>query len=179
MREYIRLIETILLKETHYMVGDTVQALLGLNVFYDLEDEEGFDEIGFPPDFVAHWRQQSDPTRKRILSMPPIPLLPTMIDQLENMQYDGSDAYDPDDESALEGIYRDQLDFAEKICDQMAQILKDPIAAKETILKYLLTKVKQDMGQQWSTPQIKRMIQNLRNQGYDYPEFKAIEKSIN
>lgn len=179
MRDYIKLIETILLKENHYQVGDPIQALLGLNVFSDLEDVEAFDEIGFAPEFVAKWRRQSDSTRNRILSMPGIPLLPTMIEELEDMQYDGSDAYDPDLVSDLEGIYVDQLAFAEKICDQMAQLLKDPMVAKDMIIKYLLTVVKQDMGQQWAKPQIERMIKNLRAQGYDYPEFAVIKKSIN
>jgi hypothetical protein len=48
---------------------------------------------------------------------------------------------------------------------------------KTNVIKFLLTALKHDHGGVASL--VHKIIANCRKAGYDYPEFKAIEKSLN
>jgi hypothetical protein len=175
MREYIKIIETMMLREFIFSHGDTVQSMLQLNVFLDMEEPE---QMGFSEEFIEEWRGESDLLRKRIESMPPLPLLPEMVDALEDVHYDGSDAYQEGEEETLSSLYSNQLDVCEEICGQIDEILADPTAAKDMIIRSLLTAVKNNSGSPALANSMITTISALRNQGYDYPELASIEKSL-
>lgn len=174
---HTKLLEAMLLREFIFSHGDPVQTMLDLNVFADL-DEDGMEFNDADPDFVEEWQQTSAPLRKRIESMPRIPLLPTMIDRLEQEHYDGSDAYEEGFEEDLGRIYGRQLRVCKEICDQIDEIVKDPNKAKDMILRSLLTAIKGNTGSPVLSHSMMKTISALRDQGYDYPELVSIEKSL-
>lgn len=177
MSELFKLIETILLREYIFAHGDTVIAMLDLNVFADLDDEN-IEDNGSSTTFIEHYQNLSAPIRARIEALPSVPLLPTMIDSLERAYYEGSDAYEEEYEDDLAKIYDRQLKLCKEICDQMEEILKDPTKTKDAVIRAILTTIKENPGSSGLKSQMGRLIDTLRMQGYDYPELDMIEKSI-
>lgn len=177
MREYIQIVESMMLREFMFAQGDPIQAMLDLNVFADLA-EESLEDNPLDPKFVKSYQPTVEKMRERIESMPPIPLLPTMIDKLEREYYDGSDAYEEGFEEALGEIYDQQLKTCEEICNEMQLVLKDPTKAKDMVIRSILTTIKRNPGSSDMKHRMIKVIDGLRSQGYDFPELTAIEKSI-
>ena len=82
MREYITIVESMMLREFMFSQGDPIQAMFDLNVFADLSGE-GLDDNPLDPEFIKRYQAMSAKMRERIESMPPVPLLPTMVDRIE------------------------------------------------------------------------------------------------
>lgn len=168
MREYINIIETVLLNEHFFEQGDLSDAMLGLNVFTDTEDDglEGFDE-----EFVETYREEAEAVRRQIMALPLIPLSADMVAALEEAHYDGSDAYEEGMEETLGSIYDEQLE----LCNIMIEDIKLIAADKDLLLTSFLNVMK---GGHYHADNLLSAIDSLRKSGTNYPEFAAIEKSL-
>lgn len=177
MREHIDLVESMILKEFMFQVGDGPGAMFELNVFTDTIGEDPMvDEM--PRGMARKYTKLAKAMADRIWALPNMPLLPTMIRELEDAWYDGSDAYDDGMYDALEEIYDEQLKTCDKVIGEIEQILANPESARTIVITNLLNMIKNGPGDETTRLRILDMIDSMRDMGMDYPEFDAIEKSL-
>lgn len=172
MREYIRIVESMLLE---YLVaaGETPDAMMNLNVFVDLlEDQDGYEESGIPAKLKKKYSPIATAIVDRVENLPPFPLLPDMVDLIEEVWYDGSDVYEPDYVKELAGIYDQQLAACAKICDEIDGYLADKEKARPVLVKAVLRMAKRN------SLYTREVIEGLRNCGFDYPELGQIEQRL-
>lgn len=177
MRNYINLVESMMLNEFLLEVGDGPNGMFELNVFTDTIGEDPIvDEL--PQRMARKYTKLANAMAKRIESLPNMPLLPTMVRELEDTWYDGSDAYDDDLYDALEEIYDEQLKVCEKVIGEIEQIHANPAHAKTIVITNLLNMIKSMPGDKNMKMSVLGMIDSMREIGMDYPEFDVMERSL-
>lgn len=178
MREYIDIVEHIMLNEYIFDYGETPQVMLQLNVFEDMfgEGAEYHDE--YDPAFIEKYQSLADEMRARIESLPDEPLLPTMIRKLEDVYYDGSEAYDQGMEDSLGEVYDAQLKACDEVIKEINIVDRNPAKKKDIIISSMLKMIKDNPSSDTVHRRIMQMIEALRGVGLDYPELETIEKSI-
>lgn len=173
MRNYINLVESMMLYEYIVEPNEGPGSMLVLNVFKDmLYDADGIRDEIFSPEDIENYEPDAKALAARIDALPNVPLPEMMSNALEDAMYDGSDAYEDGMQETLMSIYDEQLE----LCDTMVESLETLLLSenKDEIVRFLLTMIREEPDSNDALAWIKI----LRERGKDYPEFETIEKSM-
>lgn len=188
MREYINLVESMMLNEFTIMkVGDVPRDILNLNVITDTLGMDSENVIGdLSPAFVKKYKKLATSMARRIKALPQIPLSPTMVNAIDFVYHvdpsthGAPEYYEPGSEKELAKIYDKQLEMCNRVVTELEQMQANPEKQKHELITSILKMIKQPngVGHPLSDRDALAMIAALRNVGLDYPEFDAIEKSL-
>lgn len=188
MREYINLVESMMLNEFTLMkVGDPPKNILNLNVITDTLGMDSENVIGdLSPAFVKKYKKLATAMARRIKALPHIPLSPTMVNAIDFVYHvdpsthGAPEYYEPGSEKELSKIYDKQLEMCNRVVTELEQMQRDPEKQKTELISSILKMIKQPkgIGHPLSDSDAMVMVTALRNAGLDYPELDTIEKSM-